>query len=80
MGEELVEAVRQALRDGPGPGGRRGTWSRPGMVQGLAARDGLVQFALAVPRERAREMEPLRAAAETAPRPRCPACSARRWC
>ena len=35
------------------------------MVQGLAARDGLVQLALAVPSERAREMEPLRRAAET---------------
>ena len=35
-----------------------------GLVQGLTARDGLVQFAIAVPRERAREMEPLRQEAE----------------
>ncbi len=37
-----------------------------GMVEGLAARDGMVQFAIKVPRERAREAEPLRAAAEKA--------------
>jgi ATP-binding protein involved in chromosome partitioning len=37
-----------------------------GLVQGLTVRDGLVHFALEVPRERARAMEPLRAAAERA--------------
>jgi ATP-binding protein involved in chromosome partitioning len=37
-----------------------------GMVQGLAARDGLVQFSLEVPRELATQMEPLRAAAQKA--------------
>lgn len=37
-----------------------------GMVDGLAVRDGMVQFALRVPRERAQESEPLRAAAERA--------------
>jgi ATP-binding protein involved in chromosome partitioning len=65
MGEELVEAVRRALRDVRDPATGQGVVDA-GMVQGLAARDGLVQFALAVPRERAREMEPLRQAAERA--------------
>ena len=35
-------------------------------MSALTARDGLVQFALEVPRERARELEPLRQAAEAA--------------
>ncbi|TCZ64414.1 Mrp/NBP35 family ATP-binding protein [Roseicella aquatilis] len=65
MGESLVEAVRQALRSVRDPSSGRDV-VEAGMVQGLAARDGLVQFALAVPRERAREMEPLRLAAEKA--------------
>ncbi|MFT8243179.1 Mrp/NBP35 family ATP-binding protein [Roseomonas sp. BN140053] len=37
-----------------------------GWLQGLVVRDGLVQFALEVPRERARALEPVRAAAEAA--------------
>jgi ATP-binding protein involved in chromosome partitioning len=37
-----------------------------GMVGAISARDGMVQFGLAVPRERARAMEPLRAACEKA--------------
>src|SRR5688500_19738327 len=65
MGEELVEAVRAALRRVRDPAGGQDVVAS-GMVQGLAARDGMVQFALAVPRERAREMEPLRQAAERA--------------
>ncbi|MDO9711224.1 Mrp/NBP35 family ATP-binding protein [Paracraurococcus lichenis] len=65
MGESLVEAVRQALRSVRDPLSGRDV-VEAGLVQGLAARDGLVQFAVAVPRERAREMEPLRQAAEKA--------------
>jgi ATP-binding protein involved in chromosome partitioning len=65
MGESLVEAVRQALRAVRDPVGG-GNVVEAGLVQGLTARDGLVQFAIAVPRERAREMEPLRQAAERA--------------
>ena len=65
MGEELVEAVRRALRAVRDPASGQDVVAS-GMVQGLAARDGMVQFALAVPRERAREMEPLREAAERA--------------
>jgi ATP-binding protein involved in chromosome partitioning len=65
MGEELTEAVRRALRAVRDPETGRDL-VESGMVQGLAARDGLVQFALAVPRERARDLEPLRQAAERA--------------
>jgi ATP-binding protein involved in chromosome partitioning len=65
MGEELVEAVRRALCAVRDPGTGRDV-VEAGMIQGLAARDGLVQFALAVPRERARELEPMRQAAERA--------------
>lgn len=65
MGEQLVDAVRVALRAVRDPATGRDVVDS-GMVQGLAARDGLVQFALAVPRERARAMEPLRLAAEQA--------------
>ena len=65
MGEFLVEAVRQALLTVRDPVGG-GNVVEAGLVQGLTARDGLVQFAIAVPRERAREMEPLRQAAEQA--------------
>ena len=65
MGEDLVEAVRRALRSVRDPGTGRDV-VEAGMVQGLAARGGLVQFALSVPRERARGLEPLRQAAERA--------------
>ncbi len=65
MGDSLVEAVRAALRGVRDPATGRNV-VEAGMVQGLTARGGLVQFALAVPRERAREMEPLRQAAERA--------------
>ena len=63
MGEQLVDTVRAALRSIRDPATGQDV-VESGMVQGLAARDGLVQFTLAVPRERAREMEPLRLAAE----------------
>jgi ATP-binding protein involved in chromosome partitioning len=65
MAEALAEKVRAALAQVREPLGGRDVVSA-GMVQGLTARDGLVQFALEVPRERARELEPLRAAAEAA--------------
>lgn len=65
MGDSLVEAVRAALRGVRDPATGRDV-VEAGMVQGLTERGGLVQFALAVPRERAREMEPLRQAAERA--------------
>ena len=65
MGESLQEAVRRALSTVRDPATGRDVLDS-GMVQGLAVRDGLVHFALEGPRERAREMEPLRAAAEKA--------------
>ena len=57
--------MRQALRIGPRSRSGRDI-VEAGLVQGLEARGGLVQFAIAVPRARAREMEPLRQAAEKA--------------
>ena len=65
MSDFLVEAVRTALRRVRDPASGQDVVTA-GLVQGLAARDGLVQFALEVPRERARELEPLRQAAERA--------------
>ncbi|MBL6457308.1 Mrp/NBP35 family ATP-binding protein [Belnapia sp. T6] len=65
MSEQLADAVRAALRSVRDPATGQDVVAA-GMIQGLAARDGLVQFALAVPREQAREMEPLRQAAERA--------------
>ncbi|MGG5810362.1 Mrp/NBP35 family ATP-binding protein [Falsiroseomonas sp. CW058] len=65
MGEMLEQAVRAALRSVRDPVSGRDV-VEAGMVEGLAARDGLVQFAIQVPRERARDSEPLRAAAERA--------------
>jgi ATP-binding protein involved in chromosome partitioning len=65
MAETLADAVRAALGAVRDPGTGQDVVSA-GMLQGLSARDGLVQFALAVPRERARALEPLRAAAERA--------------
>ncbi|MFL1463295.1 Mrp/NBP35 family ATP-binding protein [Roseococcus sp. DSY-14] len=61
----LVEAVRAALGQVRDPATGRDVVAA-GMVEGISERDGMVQFALAVPRERAREMEPLRRAAEAA--------------
>lgn len=65
MAEQLVEAVRTALRRVRDPETGRDL-VEAGMIEGLAARDGLVQFAILVPRERAARMEPLRVAAERA--------------
>jgi len=65
MSETLAEAVRAALRAVKDPISGRDV-VESGMVQGLVARDGMVQFTLQVPRERAREMEALREAAERA--------------
>ncbi|MBR0651403.1 Mrp/NBP35 family ATP-binding protein [Roseomonas terrae] len=63
MSETLAAAVVVALRAVKDPLTGRDVVSA-GMVQGLAARDGLVQFSLEVPRERAAQMEPLRAEAQ----------------
>jgi ATP-binding protein involved in chromosome partitioning len=65
MGEMLEEAVRDALRAVRDPASGRDIVAA-GMVEGLTVRSGMVQFALQVPRERARASEPLRAAAEKA--------------
>ena len=65
MGDTLAAAVTAALRAVKDPATGQDVVSA-GMVQGLAARDGLVQFSLQVPRERAAQMEPLRAAAQAA--------------
>ena len=65
MVETLSEAVTSALRNVKDPATGRDVVSA-GMVQGLSARDGLVQFSLEVPREWAAQMEPLRAAAQKA--------------
>ena len=65
MAETLAEAVTAALRAVKDPATGQDVVSS-GMVQGLAARDGLVQFSLQVPRERAAQMEPLRLAAQAA--------------
>jgi ATP-binding protein involved in chromosome partitioning len=59
----LEEAVRAALAGIRDPATGRDIVSA-GMVGGLSVRDGMVQLEIFVPRERAREMEPLRAAAE----------------
>ncbi|WP_424134472.1 Mrp/NBP35 family ATP-binding protein [Roseomonas chloroacetimidivorans] len=59
----LEAAVRAALATVREPGTGRDIISA-GMIGGVAVRDGMVQVEVAVPRERAREMEPLRAAVE----------------
>ncbi|HEY8613670.1 MAG TPA: Mrp/NBP35 family ATP-binding protein [Roseomonas sp.] len=63
----LEAAVRAALATVREPATGRDIISA-GMVGGVAVRDGMVQVEIAVPRERAREFEPLRAAAEAAAR------------
>ncbi|MFC0384736.1 Mrp/NBP35 family ATP-binding protein [Muricoccus vinaceus] len=63
----LEAAVRAALARVREPASGRDIVSA-GMVGGLAVRDGMVQVELLVPRERARAMEPLRAAVEAAVR------------
>jgi len=65
MGDSLVDSVRQALRSVRDPLSGRDI-VEAGLLQGLTARDGMVQFALQVPRERAVALESLRQAAEAA--------------
>jgi ATP-binding protein involved in chromosome partitioning len=65
MSERLEQAVRAALAQVRDPASGRDLVSA-GMVDGLAVKAGMVQFAIQVPRERARDSEPLRAAAERA--------------
>jgi len=65
MGEALAEAVRSVLATVRDPDSGRDLASL-GWIGAVAARDGLVQATLEVPRERARALEPLRAAAERA--------------
>ncbi|MDW8399676.1 MAG: iron-sulfur cluster assembly protein, partial [Acetobacteraceae bacterium] len=65
MAGDLAEAVRAALKAVRDPASGQDIVSA-GMVEGIAARDGMVQLSLTVPRERAKDMEPVRAAAEAA--------------
>jgi ATP-binding protein involved in chromosome partitioning len=65
MADDLAAAVTKALGAVKDPASGRDVVAA-GMVQGLAVRDGMVHFALQVPREAATAMEPLRAAAEAA--------------
>jgi ATP-binding protein involved in chromosome partitioning len=65
MAETLEARVMAALATVRDPATGRDVVSS-GMVEGLAAKAGMVQLALLVPRERAREAEPLRQAAEKA--------------
>jgi ATP-binding protein involved in chromosome partitioning len=65
MGDDLAGRVRAALATLRDPVSGQDIVAA-GLVQGLTTRDGHVQFALELPRERARAGEPLRAAAERA--------------
>lgn len=65
MSEAIVDGVKRALRAVRDPKTGQSVIEN-GMVETVSVRDGLVQFALAVPRERARELESLRQAAERA--------------
>jgi len=65
MSDTIVDGVKRALRAVVDPRTGRSVIEN-GMVETVNVREGLVQFALAVPRERARELEPLRQAAERA--------------
>ncbi|TPG48169.1 iron-sulfur cluster carrier protein ApbC [Roseomonas nepalensis] len=63
----LEAAVRAALAGVRDPASGRDVVSA-GLLGGVAVRDGMVQVEVSVPRERARAMEPLRAAVEAAVR------------
>ncbi len=63
--ERIASEVKRALRAIQDPKTGRSIIEN-GMVETVNVRDGMVQFALNVPRERARELEPLREAAEKA--------------
>jgi ATP-binding protein involved in chromosome partitioning len=65
MSDAIVDGVKRALREVRDPKTGRSVIEN-GMVETVNVREGMVQFALAVPRERARELEPLRQAAERA--------------
>lgn len=65
MAEITPEALNAALAGLTDPLSGRDLMTA-GLIDSLETRDGLVQLALRVPRERAREYEPLRAAAERA--------------
>jgi ATP-binding protein involved in chromosome partitioning len=65
MADGLAEAVTTALKAVTDPATGKDVVAS-GMVQGVTTRDGHVQFSLEVPRERAAQMEPLRAAAQNA--------------
>ena len=65
MGETLEGRVRAALRSVRDPVSGRDI-VEAGMVDSLTEKAGMVQFAIQVPRERARDSEPLREAAEKA--------------
>ncbi len=65
MSDTLIAAIKAALSRVTDPATSVDVMSS-GMIEGISARDGMVQFTLAVPRERARGMEPVRAACEKA--------------
>jgi ATP-binding protein involved in chromosome partitioning len=65
MSDAMAAAVRAALAQVNDSTTGRDLVSS-GFVDAVVARDGMVQVTLAVPRERARQMEPVRAAAEAA--------------
>ncbi|MYZ50491.1 iron-sulfur cluster assembly protein, partial [Propylenella binzhouense] len=67
MGELSKDAVQEALRQVKGPDGQQDVVSL-GLVSDIVVSDGKVIFSITVPAERARELEPMRAAAERAVR------------
>ena len=65
MSEQIKAAVHQALSRIPGPDGTSDIVSL-GLVSDVFVSDGRVAFSITVPAEKARQLEPLRQAAETA--------------